>query len=39
MTSIPIWSWASQLGLVPQEFNFSQFEKVSQIVTHQAGFL
>lgn len=28
----------SQLGLVPQEFNFSQFEKVSQIVTHQAGF-
>ncbi|MEB6607093.1 MULTISPECIES: ABC transporter ATP-binding protein [Aeromonas] len=28
----------SQLGLVPQEFNFSMFEKVSQIVTHQAGF-
>ncbi|MGY3945165.1 ABC transporter ATP-binding protein [Aeromonas tecta] len=28
----------AQLGLVPQEFNFSQFEKVSQIVTHQAGF-
>ena len=28
----------SQLGLVPQEFNFSQFEKVSQIVLNQAGF-
>lgn len=28
----------AQLGLVPQEFNFSQFEKVIQIVTHQAGF-
>ncbi|ATL98651.1 ABC transporter [Aeromonas piscicola] len=28
----------AQLGLVPQEFNFSQFEKVSQIVIHQAGF-
>ncbi|QFI54053.1 ABC transporter ATP-binding protein [Aeromonas simiae] len=28
----------AQLGLVPQEFNFSQFEKVGQIVTHQAGF-
>ncbi|MFQ1779860.1 ABC transporter ATP-binding protein [Aeromonas veronii] len=28
----------TQLGLVPQEFNFSQFEKVIQIVTHQAGF-
>ena len=28
----------AQLGLVPQEFNFSMFEKVSQIVTHQAGF-
>ncbi len=23
---------------MPQEFNFSQFEKVIQIVTHQAGF-
>ncbi|MGL4355469.1 MAG: ABC transporter ATP-binding protein [Aeromonas popoffii] len=28
----------AQLGLVPQDFNFSQFEKVIQIVTHQAGF-
>ncbi|MFQ1617118.1 ABC transporter ATP-binding protein [Aeromonas veronii] len=28
----------AQLGLVPQEFNFSQFEKVIQIVSHQAGF-
>ncbi|MDX7875913.1 ABC transporter ATP-binding protein [Aeromonas veronii] len=28
----------AKLGLVPQEFNFSQFEKVIQIVTHQAGF-
>lgn len=27
-----------QLGLVPQEFNFSQFEKVQQIVVNQAGF-
>ncbi len=27
----------SQLGLVPQEFNFSQFEKVMQIVVNQAG--
>jgi len=26
------------LGLVPQEFNFSQFEKVLQIVVNQAGF-
>ena len=28
----------SQIGLVPQEFNFSQFEKVLQIVVNQAGF-
>ena len=28
----------AQLGLVPQEFNFSQFEKVLQIVVNQAGF-
>lgn len=28
----------SQIGLVPQEFNFSQFEKVQQIVVQQAGF-
>ncbi|NQD36676.1 ABC transporter ATP-binding protein [Permianibacter sp. IMCC34836] len=27
-----------QLGLVPQEFNFSQFETVLQIVVNQAGF-
>jgi len=27
-----------QLGLVPQEFNFSQFETVMQIVVNQAGF-
>ena len=26
------------LGLVPQEFNFSQFEKVLQIIVNQAGF-
>lgn len=28
----------SQIGLVPQEFNFSQFEKVQQILVQQAGF-
>lgn len=28
----------SQLGLVPQEFNFNQFETVLQIVVHQAGY-
>jgi len=28
----------AQIGLVPQEFNFSQFEKVEQIVIQQAGF-
>ena len=28
----------SQIGLVPQEFNFSQFEKVVQIVVNQAGY-
>jgi ABC-2 type transport system ATP-binding protein len=28
----------SSLGLVPQEFNFSQFETPLQIVTNQAGF-
>ncbi len=28
----------AQIGLVPQEFNFSQFEKVRQIVVNQAGF-
>lgn len=27
-----------QLGLVPQEFNFNQFETVEQIVVNQAGF-
>ena len=27
----------SQIGLVPQEFNFNQFEKVRQIVVNQAG--
>ncbi|GAA5317931.1 MAG: ABC transporter ATP-binding protein [Candidatus Pelagadaptatus aseana] len=27
-----------QLGVVPQEFNFSQFEKVEQIVMNQAGY-
>ena len=26
------------IGLVPQEFNFNQFETVEQIVTHQAGY-
>ena len=26
------------LGLVPQEFNFNQFEKVEQIVVNQAGY-
>ncbi len=26
------------MGLVPQEFNFNQFERVIQIVTNQAGF-
>ncbi len=28
----------SQLGLVPQEFNFSQFETLSQILVNQAGY-
>lgn len=28
----------SQLGLVPQEFNFNQFETVLQIVMNQAGY-
>lgn len=28
----------SQLGVVPQEFNFNQFEKVGDIVTTQAGY-
>jgi ABC-2 type transport system ATP-binding protein len=28
----------SQLGLVPQEFNFNQFETVIQIVINQAGY-
>jgi len=28
----------SQLGLVPQEFNFNQFETVLQIVLNQAGY-
>ena len=28
----------SQLGLVPQEFNFNQFETVMQIVVNQAGY-
>ncbi|NKF51285.1 ABC transporter ATP-binding protein [Shewanella sp. WXL01] len=27
-----------QIGLVPQEFNFNQFEKVLQIVVNQAGY-
>ncbi|MFD2178758.1 ABC transporter ATP-binding protein [Veronia pacifica] len=27
-----------QIGLVPQEFNFNQFETVEQVVTNQAGF-
>ncbi|WP_216782543.1 ABC transporter ATP-binding protein [Candidatus Profftia tarda] len=27
-----------QLGLVPQEFNFNQFETVMQILVHQAGY-
>ncbi|XOV80256.1 MAG: ABC transporter ATP-binding protein [Aestuariibacter sp.] len=28
----------SCIGLVPQEFNFNQFEKIRQIVVNQAGF-
>lgn len=27
-----------QIGLVPQEFNFNQFEKVADVLTQQAGF-
>lgn len=27
-----------QIGLVPQEFNFNQFEKVNDVLLHQAGF-
>ncbi|AUB78046.1 ABC transporter [Spiribacter roseus] len=32
------WEAKSNIGLVPQEFNFNQFETVAQIVTNQAGF-
>lgn len=32
------WLAKSQLGLVPQEFNFNGFETVEQIVVNQAGF-
>jgi ABC-2 type transport system ATP-binding protein len=32
------WEAKSQIGLVPQEFNFNQFEKVAQIVLNQAGY-
>ncbi|TMP74411.1 ABC transporter, partial [Pseudoalteromonas ruthenica] len=28
----------AELGLVPQEFNFSQFETLSQILVNQAGY-
>ena len=28
-----------QLGLVPQEFNFNQFEKVIDVLVNQAGFM
>ncbi len=32
------WEAKSNLGLVPQEFNFNQFETVAQIVLNQAGY-
>jgi len=32
------WEAKSNLGLVPQEFNFNQFETVGQIVLNQAGY-
>ena len=32
------WEAKSNIGLVPQEFNFNQFETVSQIVINQAGY-
>ncbi len=32
------WEAKTQLGLVPQEFNFNQFETVNQIVLNQAGY-
>jgi len=32
------WEAKSNLGLVPQEFNFNQFETVEQIVINQAGY-
>lgn len=32
------WQAKSQLGLVPQEFNFNGFETVEQIVVNQGGF-
>ncbi|MCC5809293.1 MAG: ABC transporter ATP-binding protein [Ectothiorhodospiraceae bacterium] len=32
------WEAKSALGLVPQEFNFNNFETVEQIVLHQAGY-
>ncbi len=28
-----------QIGLVPQEFNFNQFEKVIDVLVQQAGFM
>lgn len=32
------WEAKTQLGLVPQEFNFNQFETVKQILMNQAGY-
>ncbi len=32
------WAAKSQIGLVPQEFNFNTFETVAQIVLNQAGY-
>ncbi|MDR9432754.1 MAG: ABC transporter ATP-binding protein [Spiribacter sp.] len=32
------WQAKSNIGLVPQEFNFNQFETVGQIVLNQAGY-
>jgi len=32
------WQAKSQIGLVPQEFNFNGFETVGQIVLNQAGY-
>ena len=38
MTSIAIWDGETSLGVVPQEFNFNQFEKTQNILINTAGY-